>query len=422
MNIRLYNAKILTMADGAQLINGEVWAENGIITNVGSAESRKVKWDREIDCCKNLLMPGFKNAHTHSAMTFLRSYADDLPLLDWLEKQVFPMEAKLKPEHIKPLAKLAFMEYLTSGITACFDMYMFPAELVQASISSGFRTVLCGCFSNFINTIENLEAQHVSFNKINPLISHQLGFHAEYTTDRDKLLLLAQLSQKYKAPVYTHCSESLREHEQCVEKTGKTPVQHIADCGLFEHGGGLYHGVHLTNNDIALCAKKNVAVISNPGSNTKLASGIAPLSQMQGAGVALALGTDGAASNNSLDFFKEMFLACGLAKLKEDNAAAMPAFDVLKMATVGGAKVMGLNNCDTLQKGKCADLIMINLNRPNMQPQNNTLNNLVYSGSKENVKMTMINGKILYEDGEFFIGESAESVYKKANEIIREMA
>lgn len=422
MNIRLYNAKILTMANEAQTISGEIWCENGIITYVGEGAKGKAVWDREIDCEQNLLMPGFKNAHTHSAMTFLRSYADDLPLLEWLQKLIFPMEAKLKPHHIAPLAKLAFMEYLSCGITACFDMYMFPQELVQAAIDTGFRMVLCGCYSNFYNTIENLEEQHCKFNKTNSLISHQLGFHAEYTTDKDKLLALAQLSQKYKSPVFTHCSESKREHDECVAKTGMTPLQYIHSCGLFEHGGGLYHGVHLTNEDIYLCAEKGVSVITNPASNIKLASGIAPLTQMKKAGITLALGTDGAASNNCLDFFREMFLACGLAKLKEDNAAAMPAFEVLKMATVGGAKVMRLNNCDTLQKGKCADIIMINLQRPNMQPQNNIINNLIYSGSKENVKMTMINGKILYENGEFYIGEPAQNVYKKANEIINEMA
>lgn len=422
MNTRFYNAKILTMAHGSKLLQGELWVENNIITAVGEANNNPPKWDREIDCKQNLLMPGFKNAHTHSAMTFLRSYADDLPLLDWLHKQVFPMEAKLAERHIAPLVKLAFMEYLTSGITACFDMYMFPEIVAQTAIDTGFRAVLCGCYNNFMNTIENLESQHIKLNNMHSLVSHRLGFHAEYTTDTDKMLALAQLAKKHKAPVYTHCSESLREHEECVARTGKTPTRHISDCGMFEYGGGLYHGVHLTKEDINICKSKGIAVVSNPGSNTKLASGIAPLTQLQEAGVTLALGTDGAASNNCLDFFREMFLACGLAKLKEDNAAAMPAFDVLQMATVGSARVMGLNDCDTLQVGKVADLIMLNLMRPNMQPLNNTINNIVYSASKENVKLTMINGKILYEDGEFYIGESAQDIYEKANEIIAEFA
>lgn len=421
MNIRFYNARILSLVNGLDIENGEVWVQGERILAVGKPQEKAPVWDREIDAEGNLIMPGFKNAHTHSAMTFLRSYADDLPLLDWLSQQVFPMEAKLKAEHIVPLCKLAFLEYLSSGVTACFDMYMFPEKTVEAALETGFRTVLCGCYSNFVNSIENMEAQHVHFNQLHALISHQIGFHAEYTTDKEHLQALAALAQKYHAPVCTHNSESLRETQDCLAKTGQTPTAYMAALGLFEYGGVFYHGVHLNAADIAICKEKGIAVVSNPGSNVKLASGIAPLVALQEAGVTLALGTDGPASNNALDMFREMFLATGLQKLREGSAAAMPAGEVLKMATLGSAAAMGLSECDTLAEGKYADLIMINLARPNMQPLHHIVNNLVYSGSKENVKLTMVNGKILYENGEFFIGESAADVYEKVNEIAKEI-
>ena len=168
-----------------------------------------------------------------------------------------------------------------------------------------------------------------------------------------------------------------------------------------------------------ICLNKNVSIVSNPSSNVKLASGVADLCTMLDKGINLALGTDGPASNNALDMFREMYLAATLQKVTKMDAAAMDAAAVLRMATTGGAKAMGLTDCDVLAVGKKADIIMINMHRPNMQPENNIVKNLVYSGSKENIKLTMIDGKILYENGEFFVGEDVEDIYKKANAIIK---
>ena len=187
---------------------------------------------------------------------------------------------------------------------------------------------------------------------------------------------------------------------------------------MFGYGGGGYHGVYLNDADLEIFRRRGLWMVTNPGSNVKLASGIAPLQKMLDAGVNLALGTDGPASNNCLDFFREMFLATGLQKLRENDASAMPADRVLEMATVGGARAMGLSDCDTLAPGKCADLVMLDLHQPNMQPLNNIAKNVVYSGSKQNVKLTMVNGRILYEDGQFHIGADPEEVYRRCNEII----
>ena len=423
MKIRFYDVKLMTMKDGTKIIpDGELWAEDGTITYSGPAaeapDRGEISWDRQIDGKGNLIIPGFKDAHTHSAMTFLRSYADDLPLLDWLNKQVFPMEAKLSGDDIYHLSKLAVLEYLTSGITANFDMYMQPDQIAQASVDMGFRTVIVGGLNDFSFTLQEIEDSYNKLNHFHPLISYCLGFHAEYTTSRNLLEGMAALSRKYKAPVYAHNSESLSEVQQCVERTGMTPTVYLDSLGMFDYGGGGYHCVHMSDEDLEIFKRRGLYAVTNPGSNTKLASGIAPIQKMMDMGIGLAIGTDGPASNNCLDMFREMFLTTGLAKLRENDASAVDADRVLEMATAGGARAMGLKDCDTLEARKRADLVLTALHRPNMQPENNLSKNLVYSGSKENVKLTMVDGKILYENGEFFVGEDVEKIYEKANEII----
>ncbi len=414
------------MANGADVLEGEIHIDGERVSFAGTnEEAGKIKdnivWDREIDACGNIVMPGFKDAHTHSAMTFLRSYADDLPLQEWLYNRVFPMEAKLTEEDVLWCSRLAILEYLTSGITANFDMYMKNEANARASAEAGFRTVLCGSINDFGGTIEEIEEEYNHFNSYNPLISYQLGFHAEYTTKRETLERMACLAQKYKAPVYTHNSETKAEVESCIERYGKTPAAFLDSLGMFEFGGGGFHCVYMTDEDLSIFKEKNIWAVTNPASNVKLASGIAPVQKMLDMGIGLAVGTDGPASNNCLDMFREMFLVTALQKVSIPDASATDANDVLYMATSGGALAMGLKECDTLEKGKYADLIMLDIHQPNMQPLNNISKNIVYSGSKQNVKMTMVAGKILYEDGRFNIGTDAEEIYAKANESIERM-
>ena len=422
MNIRIYNARVLTMEQGKDIFWGEVHIKGNRISYVGdAANAPKEEWNRQIDAEGNVVMPGFKNAHTHSAMTFLRSYADDLPLHEWLNNQIFPMEAKLTPDDIYHLSKLAIMEYLTSGITANFDMYLTPDTIAQASTDCGFRTVMVGGLNNFSQSFEGLEEWLNKYNNPEELVTFQLGFHAEYTNSRENLEKLAALVQKYKAPISTHSSESAGEVAGCIERHCMTPTALFNSLGMFDYGGSCYHCVYMTDEDLDIMAQKGICAVTNPASNLKLASGIADITRMLEKGVHIAIGTDGPASNNCLDMFREMFLVTGLAKVRENNAAAVSADNVLRMATVEGAYAMGLKDADVLAEGKFADLIVIDLNQPNMQPINNIVKNIVYSGSKQNVKLTMVNGKVLYEDGKFFIGIPAQEVYAKANEIISRM-
>lgn len=423
MNIRIYNARILTMEENQPVFFGEIHIKENKIAYVGPEmePDETALWGREINAEGNLIMPGFKDAHTHSGMTFLRSYADDLPLLEWLNKQVFPMEAKLTPVDIYHLSKLAIMEYLTSGITANFDMYLTPDTIAKASYDCGFRTVMAGGLNDFAQSFEELERWYEEYKDPESLVTFRLGFHAEYTNSYENLKKLAALSHKYKAPICAHNSESKSEVEGCIERYGVTPTVLFHQLGMFDYGGTYYHCIHMTDEDLDIMKEKNIYVVTNPASNMKLASGVARVEDMRKRGIHVAIGTDGPASNNCLDMFREMFLTTALAKLRADDASALDAEQVLKMATVEGAHAMGLTNADVLAEGKFADLILIDLHQPNMQPLNNIVKNIVYSGSKQNVKMTMVNGRILYEDGKFYIGTPAEEIYEKANEIIARM-
>ncbi len=420
MNIRFYNARILTMQD-TKLVEGELHVKDGKISYIGSENEPDVKWDREIDCKRNLLLPGFKNAHTHSGMTLMRTYADGLPLQEWLETKIFPLEAKMSPSDVALLSKLAILEYLTSGVTAVFDMYLTPESIADAFIECGMRLVQVSGINKFGPTLEVLEERYNKLNGVNDLTSFKLGFHAEYTCDRELLEKIAELAHKYHAPVYTHNSETRKEVFECRQRYGMTPTVFLNSLGMFDYGGGGYHCVHFSDEDIEVFKKRGLSVVTNPGSNTKLASGIAPVKRFLQEGINVAIGTDGPSSNNCLDMFKEMSLVFSLSNIREEDASSVDGVDVLKMATIGGAKAMGLNDCDVLSVGKWADLIMIDMHQPNMQPENDIVRNLVYSGSKQNVKLTMVAGKILYEDGKFNIGTDPEVIYREANDILRRL-
>ena len=411
------NAQILTMIDD-KIIKADLVVDNNLIAYIGNDSSSFGPFDRVVECNENLLMPGFKNAHAHSAMVFLRGKADDVTLQDWLFKIVFPREEHLQPSDIYHLNKVAYLEYLASGITACFDHYFYPLEGAKAAEEFGMRTLLLATFDAKYMRGEALEKNFHFFNdQKDGLVKYTIGFHAEYTTDDELLEGSKEVIDKLKCPFFTHIAETKKEVQECVDRHGKTPAKFLHDEGLFKYGGGGFHCIYLSKEEVEIFKKNKLIVISCPGSNAKLASGIAPLTYYLNEGIDIALGTDGPASNNSLDMFKEMYLAATLQKLENHDAKSIPAFEILKMATVNGAKAMGLDKADVLAVNKYADIIMIDLHKPNMQPINSIVTNLVYAGSKDNVILTMINGQILYENGQYFLEENVEDIYKKAEEI-----
>jgi len=418
MNTRLYNARILTMEKDRDIFFGEIGISDEKIVYVGNGEDAPdLAWDEEIDCNGNLLMPGFKNAHTHSAMTLLRSYADDVPLDTWLNEKIFPVEAKMTGEDIYHLTKLAILEYVTSGVTSVFDMYLSPEDTAKACMEMGMRLVMVSGTNNFSSSVEKQEEEFLKWNNAHPLVSYRLGCHAEYTCSKELLQNLSVLAHKYSAPVYMHLAETKAEVQGCKERYGVTPAVFFESLGLFDFGGGGYHCVHMTEDDIAVFQRRRLYVVTNPASNAKLASGIAPIKTYVDKKIPVAIGTDGPASNNCLDMFREMFLVAGLSNIVTEDAASIPTMEILNMATVNGAHAMGLKDCDVLAKDKLADIIMIDLHQPNMQPIHNVAKNIVYSGSKSNVAMTMVHGKILYRNGQFFMGTDAEEIYATCDKI-----
>ncbi len=427
MRIRFFNARILTMEPDKEIFEGELWVVDDRIKFAGTSEealkyceSHKdeiLVWDREIDCKRNLLMPGFKNTHTHSAMVLMRSMADDLPLQEWLSNQIFPVEAKMTDEDIYHLTKLAILEYLTSGVTTAFEMYLTPYSVADSFRDCGMRCVQTSCVNTYSQSIELLEKYYNELNGRDEYNSFLIGVHAEYSCSKELLMETSKLTHKYKAPFWTHIEETKRERDECFERYGKSPIALFDELGLFDYGGGGYHVVWADDNDRAIMKKRGVYAVTNPCSNLKLASGIAGISDFLKAGITVTIGTDGAASNNALDMFREMYLVSTLAKVRDMDASSVSSEEVLKMATVNGARAMGLNDCDYLAEGKKADIIMLDLYQPNMQPINNIKRSIVYAGCKSNVIMTMINGIIRYENGKFNIGVEPLDVYKKAEEI-----
>lgn len=419
MMMRIYNAKIWT-AEHELIDGGEVWIEDGRFKLVSRVSPLIfLPWDREIDAKGNLILPTFKNAHAHSPMVFLRSLADDLPLHDWLFEQVFPRENRLSENDCYWMTKLAIAEYVSGGIGACADMYFHLDAIAQASAECGFRNVIMeGITEN--NRSDLTRMLDHGFDRIDGLggvVEYRLGLHAEYTNSDASVCALSEYAAHRKAPVYAHVSETKKEVEECVQRHGATPPRYLAEKGLFDYGGGAYHCVHVDQADIEVLARKGVGVVSCPASNLKLASGIAPLVKMRAAGIDLALGTDGAASNNCLDFFREMFLMTGLQKACENDASAMDALTVLDAATDGGARVMGLKDLDGIKIGNRADFILLDLDQPNMRPLHNIVKNVVYAGNKSNVLMTVIDGKVLYEKGEYYLGESLDRIVTECEKI-----
>ena len=416
MRTLLRNARLLKMVDD-NIIFTNVVIEDDRIKYIGDDYLKYGPFDINHNCKGNVIMPGFKNAHAHSAMSFLRSKADDLPLHEWLFDVVFPREAKFKKDDVYWMDKISFLEYLTSGITACFDQYYSPVESARAAEEMGMRIVLLGTYNTQFNSVQKLVDFYHSLNDKDSLVSYCLGIHAEYTLADGELEKVVEACHILKAPFYTHIAETEKEVKECYKNRGMSPVAYLDKMGAFDYGGGGYHCCHFNDEDIEIFKKHNCFIVTCPGSNSKLASGIAPIREYFDKGLNIAIGTDGPASNNCLDMFKEMTLLFSLQNLTLKNSASFTAFDILKMATVNGAKAMGLKDSDILEVNKKADLIEIDLSRPNMQPINNIINNIVYSGSKENIKMTMINGKILYMNGKFYTKEKPNKIYRKVSQI-----
>ena len=425
MSIKFKNANVLDknfeIREACDLI-----VENNRIKTIRPTDaSDDAKYERVVDCNNNYLIPGIKNSHTHNAMVFLRSMSDDLFLHDWLAKYCFPNEAKLTYEDIYYFTILGIMENISSGVTGSMDMYLNNYAMADASLKTGFRVNICDTIQKFNKKIAPeeyyIELNNYKGDKGN-LVRYTFGVHAEYTNTEELLKLMSDLTHKYKEPFFTHNSETKFEYDECKKRWGGlTPTQVFEKFGLFDYGGGGYHCVHIDDDDIEIFKKRDLIVVTCPGSNVKLASGIPRVKKFLDSGLRVAIGTDGPASNNAIDMFREMYLTTTLQKVSNSDPTALNPKQILNMVMVNGAACIGHPDSDVLDEGKLADMVLIDVEKPNMQPRNTFINNLVYSCGKHNVKLTMIDGKILYEDGKFFINEDEKYVYKKCNELLKNL-
>ena len=395
-SILIYNVTAVTMCDEAGVIeNAYISIDGNKITYAGN-EKPSGSFDITIDAAGMAAMPGLVNAHTHTAMTVLRSYADDMNLQDWLFEKIFPFEDTLTPEMVYDASVNGIKEMLSTGTTCFNDMYFFQEETARAAKELGMRGVLNEGITDSVleNKIKKTEALEVK----QPL-SVGISPHAVYTCNPDTLKYCAEYAKKHNMRIHVHLSETEKENEDCVKEYGMSPTELMEKCGLFDVPAVAAHCVWLSDNDIEILKKHNVTVVHNPVSNLKLASGIADIPKLSEKGVNIALGTDGASSNNNLDLFEEIKLTAILHKWTAKNPSVLPAWEVLKMATVNGAKALGYENLGMLKKDYLADIILVDFNAPHLTPNNNTVSNLVYAVRGSDVAYTIADGRIVYHRG-----------------------
>ncbi len=360
-----------------------------------------------VDLPGHALIPGLVNAHTHAAMALMRGIADDLPLMRWLQEHVWPVEAKhVSAEFVRDGTLLACAEMLRGGVTCMNDMYFFPEAAAEAALAAGMRAALGLIVIEFPSAYAADPEQYLAKGlalrdqwREHPQLSFCLAPHAPYTVSDATFRKVAQLAAELELPVHVHVHETLEEIERSVAEHGVRPLQRLARLGLLGPNLIAVHAVHLEASEIALLQRHGCSVAHCPSSNLKLASGLAPVAALLAAGVNVALGTDGAASNNRLDLFQEMRSAALLAKAVARDAAAMPARAALHAATLGGAIALGLENrIGSIIPGKAADLAAVKFDSLELQPAYDVVSHLVYACGREHVTDVWVGGERVLQD------------------------
>ena len=387
--------------------SGEVEAANIFISGdkISKITRGEVTHDHIIDGKNKFATPGLVNAHTHASMTLLRSYSDDKSLMDWLQKDIWPIEDKMTRQDIYWGAKLAAVEMSRGGTTAFADMYGPNMEEVAKVVDeSGLRGSLSQGLISFADgdkkLASNVELYKNFHGAAEGRITIMLGPHAIYTCPPEYLKKVAAEAQKLGAEIHMHMNETQTEIEDCIKNYGKRPFEVVADTGLFESGTLAAHCVWLSDSEIEIIKSKKIRVAHNPGSNMKLASGIAPVTKLLDKKITVALGTDGASSNNNLDMLEEIRLAALLAKVESMNPLAVPAAQALQMATEFGAEALGLKNIGRLEVGSKADIVLWDMNGAEWLPNYNPVSLLVYSASSASADTVIVDGKILIQNRE----------------------
>ena len=406
-DILVHNGTILTMDSQNKIISNGILAISGNkISYIGKDEKGSIKAKKKLDTQGGLILPGLINSHTHAAMSLFRGLADDLPLMEWLNNYIFPVEGKMDADFVRVGTLLACAEMIMSGTTTFCDMYLFEEEVARAAKEAGMRSVIGEVIYDFPSPNYGILEKGFIYTealierwKKDPLVNIAVEPHSLFTCGKELLIKANDLALRRDVPLILHLSETKEEVEEIEKRFGKRPVQHLKDLGLLGSHLIVDHCVHINKSEIKLLAENDVCVVHNPESNMKLASGIAPIPEMIAKGITVGLGTDGCASNNNLDLFGEMDIAAKLHKVNNLDPTVMDAQTLIKMATIDGAKVLGLETITgSLEVGKSADLIVIDTNKPHLIPMYNPYSHLVYAASGHDVKHSIIDGRIVMED------------------------
>lgn len=405
------NAKILTLKEEEDqpLVGAALAVEEGKILHVEPTSRLDADhYDEVIDMSGKVIMPGFINTHSHAAMSLLRGYSDDLPLKAWLENKIWPMEARFGPEQVKWGSSLAVLEMIKGGITCFADMYDYMDQVAEVVRDSGIRASLCRGAIGLCSEQEQKQKFDEALRfarewdgKADGRITTMMAPHSPYTCPPNFISRFVEGAAELNVPLHTHMSETEAEVLLNVEQYGARPVEHLHQLGVFDRRALVAHAVHLTPAELNMLYEHDVKVSHNPGSNLKLGSGIAPIPTMIQLGIRPSLGTDSAASNNNLDLLEEARLATLVQKGFNQDPLAIPALTALQMGTSYGAEALFIENTvGSLEPGKQADFISVDLTGPHMQPPHNILSHLVYSASREDVKDLYVDGEPLMRDRE----------------------
>lgn len=401
-DILIKDGYVITMDHQRHIFErGSVAIEGGRIAAVGKDINAKA--GTVIDARGKAVLPGLINAHTHLSMTLLRGVADDMPLMEWLEKKIWPIEENLTPNGCYIGALLGCLEMVKSGTTCFADQYFFMEDVARAVEEAGLRGVL----ARGIIELDDPEKREATIKEgerlvktchgmANGRILTMFGPHAAYTCSPECLMRVKGLAKKYKVGIHIHIAETQEEIDKITEKYGKRPVEHLDSIDFLGPEVLAAHCVWVTDREIKIIQKQGVKPVHNPVSNMKTASGVAPVPEMLTAGIPVALGTDGAASNNSLDMFNEMKFAALLNKVHKFDPTTLPAQKVLEMATINGAIALGLQDeIGSLEAGKKADIVLVDMKKPHLTPLHNVISHLVYSAIGSDVDTVIVDGEVL---------------------------
>ena len=414
MSTLFKNADILVRKEGKiGFLRSAYLGVDGAYIDYVSEKAPAKEYNVVKDMSGKLLIPGLVNAHTHTPMTLLRGVGSGLPLQRWLFEAIFPVEDKMTTRDVVIGARFAILEMLACGTTCYQDMYWDYGELAPMVLESGIK-VNAGAVLQmndpsaqwakdfFERRFAATERFFKEYNNAGDGRIHaNMQIHSEYLTVDESLERCAEMMQRYGMEVHTHISETRSEHEECIGRHNETPIAHFERFGLLDTGAVCAHCVWVSDEDLDIMARKGATMVHNPSSNLKLGSGIAPVSKAIAKGVNVALGTDGTASNNNLNMFEEMHIASILQNGANNDPLALSAQEAFDMATINGYKALHRDDCGELAEGKKADIVALDMDKPHLLPDADTLALLVYSAQGSDVCMTMVDGKVLYENGEY---------------------